>query len=212
LNSLSNSIRQDKALVLIDVQQGFHDPIWGVRNNLEAESKIKVLLTAFRQAQIPVIHVQHLSREVQSPLRPGQAGVEFMDGVGPHDGEPVFQKSVNSGFIGTNLENYLRTKGIQSLILVGFTSDHCVSTTARMGANLGFLITVVADATVAFDRQAVDVKNAKYPAELVHQVSLASLNREFATIATCLEVCRGLNSDQASIPICLTSTSISKSG
>jgi isochorismate hydrolase len=57
----------------------------------------------------------------------------------------VFRKHVNSAFIGTGLEAYLQTQGIRDLVLVGLTTDHCVSTSARMAANLGFAVTVVAD-------------------------------------------------------------------
>jgi nicotinamidase-related amidase len=169
------------ALILIDVQKGFHDSYWGGRNNPEAEKHIEVLLECFRSHNIPVIHVQHMSVEVQSPLRPDRPGSEFIPGLGPKNDEKVFQKSVNSAFIGTNLEQYLRQNQLQRLVFVGFTTDHCVSTSTRMAANLGFDATIVADATVAFARQGL---KELFPADLVHEVSLASLNKEFAKVLT----------------------------
>jgi nicotinamidase-related amidase len=60
------------------------------------------------------------------------------------------------------------------------TTEHCISTTARMGANLGFGITIVADATAAFEHKGYDGRH--YTADEVHNVELANLNREFATI------------------------------
>ena len=57
------------ALLLIDVQRGFYDPSWGKRNNPTAENNIKLILDAFRAAALPVIHIQHLSKQVNSPLR-----------------------------------------------------------------------------------------------------------------------------------------------
>jgi nicotinamidase-related amidase len=176
---------ENTALLLIDVQQGFKDSRWGKRNNPTAEQKIEELLNLFRKASLPVIHVQHLSTEATSPLRPGQPGVDFMAPLAPRVGERIFQKKVNSAFIGTNLENHLRSEGIQSLVMVGFTSDHCVSTSARMAANLGFNVFVVSDATVAFERSGV---NSTYPPDIVHEVSLASLRGEFAVIATAAEI------------------------
>lgn len=176
---------ENTALVLVDVQQGFTDPHWGNRNNPTAEQKIKELLNLFRKASLPVIHVQHLSAEENSPLCPGQPGVELMAPMAPQGMERIFQKRVNSAFIGTDLEKHLRSEDIRSLVMVGFTSDHCVSTSARMAANLGFSVGIVSDATVAFDRQGV---HSTYPANLVHDVSLASLNGEFATIMTTEEV------------------------
>jgi nicotinamidase-related amidase len=174
------NVKNKTALIIIDVQKGFNDPIWGKRNNPKAEENIKTLLNVFRETSNPVIHIQHLSVEPKSPLRPGQNGSEFMEGMEPKLGERVFQKSVNSAFIGTGLEAYLRENQITSLVLAGITSDHCVSTTTRMAANLGFEVTVVADATIAFERKSIT--GQIFDAELVHQVSLASLSGEFAVI------------------------------
>lgn len=172
--------RSDVALLLIDVQKGFHDPVWGNRNNLAAEENIKMLLQFFRKVSAFIIHIQHLSTEPDSPLRPGQFGVEFMDSIRPQGEEMVFQKSVNSAFIGTELERYLREKNVHLLFMVGFTSDHCVSTTTRMAANLGFKTVVVSDAVVTFQRFGIGGRILS--ADLVHEVSLASLADEFASI------------------------------
>ncbi|MGZ3790189.1 MAG: cysteine hydrolase family protein [Bacteriovorax sp.] len=176
--------KKNCALILIDLQKGFHESnYWGKRNNPNAEEKIIHLLSVFREQRLEIIHVQHLSTEENSPLRPGQNGAEFISGLGPLFGERVFQKSVNSAFIGTSLENYLRSKEITTLAMAGFTSDHCVSTTARMASNQGYEVSIVHDATVTFDRAGID--GAIYPAELVHQVSMASLNKEFVRVLSC---------------------------
>lgn len=124
------------ALLLIDVQQGLDEPRWGARNNPDAEQRIADLLAAWRDASWPVIHVQHLSTEPDSPLRPDRPGNAFKPEALPIEGEPVFQKNVNSAFIGTNLETHLRDRGIDSLVIAGITTDHCVSSTTRMAGNL----------------------------------------------------------------------------
>jgi nicotinamidase-related amidase len=168
------------ALVVIDVQKGFDDPRWGRRNNPQAEVAIRKLLEAWRRAGMPVIHTQHCSREPNSPLRPSAPGNEIKEMVAPLEGEAVLRKNVNSAFIGTDLERLLRTRGIETVVLVGITTDHCVSTTARMAANLGFETYVVSDATATFDR--IGPGGSKYTAEEVHTVNLASLHQEFATV------------------------------
>lgn len=168
------------ALILVDVQAGFDDPYWGPRNNPSAEAAIARLLAAWRAAKRPVIHVQHLSREPRSPLRPGQPGVEFKREARPLPGEPVVQKHVNSGFIGTDLEKRLRAASIETVVLAGFCTDHCVSTTARMATNLGFKAVIPADAVVAYDRKGYD--GTVHPAELIHRTALASLHGEFAVV------------------------------
>ena len=173
---------QDAALLLIDVQQGLDDPRYGARNNPDAEQRIADLLAAWRDARRPVIHVQHLSLEPQSPLRAEAPGHAFKVEALPMPGEPVFRKHVNSAFIGTELEAHLRARGIGSLVIAGITTDHCVSTTARMAGNLGFAVTVVDDATATFERRGPD--GAHYSADLMHRAALASLHGEFATVCS----------------------------
>jgi nicotinamidase-related amidase len=171
-----------KTLILIDVQKGFLEPYWGPRNNPQAETVMAGLLENWRLRRAPVIHVQHLSIEPQSPLNPklSPKGAEFMDFAQPLAGERVFTKNVNSAFIGTELEQSLRQMGAQELVFCGFTSDHCVSTSVRMAKNLGFSPVMVADALVTFDR--VDYQGKRFPADLVQAVSLASLHGEFARV------------------------------
>ena len=62
------------ALVVIDVQQGFDDPMWGRRDNPACEANIALLVDAWRQAERPVVLVRHDSTSPGSPLRPGQPG------------------------------------------------------------------------------------------------------------------------------------------
>jgi nicotinamidase-related amidase len=174
------TVAPNAALILIDVQQGMDDPRLGSRNNGDAEQRIVALLSAWRDGRWPVIHVQHMSCEPDSPFRPERPGNAFKVEATPLVDEPVFQKQVNSAFIGTDLEGYLRQQGIQDLIFVGLTTDHCVSTSVRMAANLGFAVTVVADATATFNRVSYD--GASFDAEQMHQAALASLHSEFATI------------------------------
>jgi nicotinamidase-related amidase len=168
------------ALLVIDVQQGFDDPAWGRRNNPEMEARVAEMLDAWRVFRLPILHARHMSTLSGSPLRPGQPGNEFKPAAVPRANEPVIEKRVNSCFIGTALDEHLRRSGIAGLILAGLTTNHCVSTTARMAGNLGYAVRVVSDATAAFDRTGPD--GVHYPAELVHAVALSDLHGEFADV------------------------------
>lgn len=168
------------ALLVIDVQRGFDDPYWGERNNPNLEQNIAKLIDAFRCSQWPVIHIRHMSTSPHSPLRPNQSGNAFKPEAMPEAGEKIFEKTVNSAFIGTGLEEYLKQEGISAVVICGLTTDHCVSTTTRMAGNLGFDTMLVSDAVATFGRAGVD--GHLYDAETIHQTALASLNGEFAWV------------------------------
>ena len=168
-------------LLVVDVQKGFDDYNQTLHRNTPAlEANIARLLDAWRRTKRPVVFVQHVSKLQDSPLRPDQPGVEIKDEIRPRDGEPIVQKSVNSAFIGTSLEADLRARGHQTLVVTGMQTNYCVSTTVRMAGNLGFDTYVVSDATATFDNTGPDGR--VWPAQLLHDVSLADLHGEFATV------------------------------
>ncbi len=184
--SPDDRLAADAALVIGDLQTSFDDPRFRPRNNPEAEANIAKLLAAWRETGGPVIHVQHLSREADSPYRPGQPGCAFKDEVRPQAGELVIQKSTNSAFVDTGLGPYLEDKGIRTLVITGVATNNCVEATARMAGNLGYETYVVSDATATADR--TDLVGRVWRAEEIQALTLANLQGEYATVATTQEV------------------------
>lgn len=182
------------ALIVIDVQKGLDEQqYWGERNNPDAEQNMARLLDAWRRRGWAIYHLHHQSKNPNSPLRPNYVGNEIKDIVRPQPGEPVLQKTENSAFIGTDLEERLRASNQSAVVLIGLTTDHCVSSTARMAANLGFDAIVVSDATATFDRYS-PITSRRFTAEEMHEVELTSLNGEFARIAETGALLRALGS------------------
>ena len=170
-----------RALVLIDFQKGFDNPVWGERNNPGAEDVALTLLADWRAKGWPIYHVQHLSAE--GGVFRGEAA-EFKSGFGSHGDEVLIQKSVNSAFIGTDLEARLRAAGTPQLTICGLTTPHCVSTTARMAANFGFDVELVEDATAAFTATA-DMSwkdGSKFDPQVIHDMALAHIHGEFVNV------------------------------
>lgn len=168
------------ALLVIDVQKGLDNPALGERSNPQAEANIARLLAEWRQQNRPVIHVKHNSTNPNSKLRPELPGNAIKEEAKPLPDEPLFEKSVNSAFIGTHLEHYLREEEISDLVIVGLTAEHCVSTSVRMAANLGFDVTLVADATASHEKTGPD--GTHFPADTIHTYSLATLEGEFCRV------------------------------
>ena len=172
------------ALILIDIQKAFDNiEHWGgQRNNRNAENNAGELLKLWRENNLPIFHIKHCSSNPTSLLNERNEGNEFKDIVKPIGEESIIKKNVNSAFIGTNLKEQLDNAKISKLVIVGLTTDHCVSTTARMAGNFGYDTFLVSDATATFNKKGIDGQN--YSAELIHETSLASLNGEFATVVT----------------------------
>lgn len=182
------SLDQKPALLIIDAQNAFDEHAYwgGNRNNPQAEENIKLLLDTWRKLSLPVFHAKHNSIHPESPLFPGKPGNEIKAALRPLPSEPLLAKNVNSAFIGTDLQERLNRQHISQLVVTGFISDHCVATTIRMAGNLGFDTYAVADAMSTFDRTGIN--GEQYTAEQIHLVTLASLNKEFATIVNTQKV------------------------
>ncbi|KJY41203.1 isochorismatase [Streptomyces sp. NRRL B-1568] len=155
-------ITENSALIVIDVQKGWHAPVFPPRNNPAAEDNIAALIDSWQAAGRPVVFVRHDSPKPDSPLRPGQEGNDLQDfveqrrgkGTGP---ELLLTKTVNSAFIGTpDLRSWLDAAGIRQIVVAGIMTNWCVDTTARMGGNLGYDVIVPVDATHTFDAAGPD--------------------------------------------------------
>jgi nicotinamidase-related amidase len=181
------SIINQPALLVLDVQKGFDDPYWGKRTNPHAEENILKLLTEWRKRGWEIIYSQHLSLLPQSPLNyQNKVGVEFKEIIKPMPNEVVFQKNVNSAFIGTELETYLKEKLITSVVITGLSTQHCVSTTTRMSGNLGYQTYLVEDAIAAYE--ITDHNGNYHSAEDVQKFEVAALHKEFATIVKTVDL------------------------
>ncbi|MET3729183.1 nicotinamidase-related amidase [Fictibacillus halophilus] len=168
-------------LLIVDVQKGFDETdFWGERNNANAEVNMLILLGAFREVGLPVFHVQHQSVNEHSPLHPSKLGYQLKTGFEPKEDELLFIKNVNSAFIGTELKDSLEKEEIEHIVIIGLTSNHCVSTTTRMAANYGFGVSLIHDATAAFKIKSYD--GTVFSAQEVHESALAHLHQEFAEI------------------------------
>ncbi len=172
------------ALLLVDVQEGVNDVKYyggpsGKRNNYNAEENMRCLLTEWRRLGKQVAFTRHNSRELNSPLKLSLETGKQIEGLDIHESDIVVDKDVNSGFIGTSLEVELRRSGIDRLVVMGFYTNYCIETTVRMAGNLGFDTYLVHDACAAINTLGHD--GTYYDADLVHNMSIASLHGEFCT-------------------------------
>lgn len=195
----------ETALLLIDIQKGV-DVLdhWGGptgrRNNPSAEAVMLDLLHQWRAAQRPVGYSRHDSREAASPLKLSLPTGQFKAGFEPAPDELVVTKDVNSAFVGTDLEIQLRRRHIDRLVVVGFFTNMCVETTVRMANNLGFDTYLVPDGCATTNRVGPD--GFDHDPEVVHQLSVANLNREFCTTLSPADAGSLLDGDRSDLDRC----------
>jgi nicotinamidase-related amidase len=167
-------------LLVVDVQRALDDPSWGERNNPDFEQNLAAALEAWRRHHAPIVHVRNESTDPAGLFVRGTPGFDYKPEAAPRDGEPEVVKSANSAFVGTDLEQRLRRSGATAVAVVGLTTDHCCSSTARMASDLGFETWVIEDALATFPR--TDHAGERIAADTMHRAALASLNGEFGEV------------------------------
>ena len=175
-------ISKNPALILVDIQKAFLEKDYPgfKRNNPNAEMVSGKILKKWRELKLPIIHVRHSSKNPYSKLHQSKPGFEFNDFVKPINDEIILTKKVNSAFIGTNLEDILIKNKINTLVFVGMTTNHCISTTVRMSGNLGFETILISDSTACYNTKGMD--GQMIDSDIIFKSALASLNEEFATV------------------------------
>jgi nicotinamidase-related amidase len=177
-------------LLPIDMQLAFDGKPWPQRWNKGVDKNGRAALSAWRNAERPVVHVRHDSVVPGSTLGPSHAGNQFRQGFEPLDGERLVSKSVNSAFIGTDLDLHLRRIGAKCIVTFGISTDMCVSTTVRMGANMGWPMILVEDACDCFDLPKND--GGIIPARQIHEAHVATLGFEFCKVVTAAQLVAAL--------------------
>lgn len=176
-------------LVIVDIQNDYFEggafPLVGPG---AAAERARSLLEGFRRAGLPVVHVQHVWDAPDAVfMRPGTPGVQIHPLVAPAEGEPVVTKAHPNAFRETSLREVLGEA--ESLVVCGMMSSMCVDATVRAAADLGYAVTVAADACAAPDLSfgGVDV-----PAAAVHAAFMAALADSYAEVLPAADVLAAL--------------------
>ncbi len=170
-----------RALLLIDIQRdyfpGGRQPLVGSDRAADAASSV---LGHFRAGSEPIVHVQHSWDEPGAAyLKPGTSGFAHDDRVAPAGDEPVVVKESPNAFVETDLEERLRSDGIDRLVVAGMMTSMCVDATVRAAVDLGFAVTVVGDACAAPD---LEHGGVHVPGDQVHAAFLAALAAGYAEV------------------------------
>jgi nicotinamidase-related amidase len=170
-----------RGLLIIDIQRDyFPGGAYPLVEPEAAAEQAAAVLAAFRASGDPVLHLRHVwDADDATFMRPGTDGVEIHPAVAPSGDEPVLDKAEPNGFLGTPLDEELRTRGIDELVVAGMMSSMCVDATVRAAADKGFAVTVVQDACAAPD---LEFRGTPVPGATVHAAFMAALADGYATV------------------------------
>jgi len=177
----------DTALVVIDIQNDYFP---GGAMELEgadaAGAKAGIAIKSFREKKLPVIHVRHLSvRPGATFFLPGTRGAEIHASVQPAAGETVVEKNFPNSFRNTGLKDLLEIQGVKNLVIAGMMTHMCVDASVRHAADLGYKVTLLADACAT---RAQSYGGETVPARQVHAAFLAALNGFYAKVVNTHEL------------------------
>lgn len=162
----------ESALIMIDCQNTYREGIMQLEGVEQALLNANQLLRRAREAGIPVFHIQH-DAGVGSPYDVTAENGQIADIVAPVTGEPVIVKNFPDSFSSTDLDDQLNAIECKNLILTGFMSHMCVSSTARGGFDRGYAVSVVENTTAT--RELPDGKGDVISAAEVQRASLRGL-------------------------------------
>lgn len=121
------------ALMIIDLQKAYyHDNVKASMDS--ATAYINAVLPWFREKGLPIIWVQHQSKEAGA--FPGQEGFEFIDELTPLEGEFRIIKTYGNSFNKTECLDILKEAGIDTVLITGYCAEYCVLSTYRGAADL----------------------------------------------------------------------------
>ncbi len=169
-----------EALLIIDVQNDyFEGGACELHNAREAESHIADLIQESRELGRHIIYIKHINQLDDDFFVEGTYGCEISDRIKPLPTDTVIVKYCPNSFLGTELNDCLRSLGVEKLIVCGMMTHMCVDTTVRAAMDHGYDVTLVANACATMD---LTINGETIPAETVQKTYIASLAGIFAKI------------------------------
>ena len=176
-----------QALLIIDIQNDyFPGGAMELEGSEAAGAKAAAAIRSFRDRQLPVIHVRHLSvRPGATFFLPGTRGAEIHASVQPAPGETVVEKNFPNSFRNTPLRDELERLKAKDLVVAGMMTHMCVDASVRHAADLGYKVTLLGDACAT---RAQSYGGETVPARQVHAAFLAALNGFYAKVVNTHEL------------------------
>ncbi len=169
-----------RALLVIDVQNEYFTGKLPVTHPANSLANILRAMDAAHAASIPVVVIQHAAPQPDSTVfRKGSREWELLPDIAQRPRELLMEKSLPGSFTDTDLERWLRFRGVDTVVIAGYMTQMCCDTTSRQAAHLGLNVEFLSDATgtLAFENEA-----GKVTAEELHRAILVTQQLRFARV------------------------------
>ena len=176
------------ALVVIDFQNEYFTGRMPIPDGQQAMTKARELVAFADQAKIPVYHIQHIAPAGSAVFALDGEGVNFHPLMQPRAGDTVLQKTTVSVFASTDLDRWLKEKGVKTLIFAGLMTHACVAGGARDAAPLGYQVVVASDASAT--RSITRANAQSVDANSLHSAALAEIEDTFGDVMTTAQIIR----------------------
>ena len=139
-----------RALLVIDVQNVYFSGKLRIIHPQDTLSNILAAMDRARQSAIPVVVVQH-SASSMAAFSKGSPEWQLHPEIAKRGHDLLIEKTMPGSFTGTVLESWLRTRGIDTVVIAGYMTQMCCDTTSRQAVHLGFNVEFLSDATGTLD-------------------------------------------------------------
>jgi nicotinamidase-related amidase len=121
-------------------------------NEQKVIENIKKLISTARDNKKEVIYVRHDDGK-GTGLEKGTDGWQIYNDIAPNDNEFIVEKQYNSAFHKTGLREYLESKQIDTIILVGLQTEYCIDATLKSAFDYGYKIIIPKETNTTFDNE-----------------------------------------------------------
>jgi nicotinamidase-related amidase len=179
-----------RALLVIDVQNEYFTGRLPVTYPAGSLERIVQAAGAARSKSIPVVFIQHTAPQRDSKtFRKGSDSWKLHPAIAETACDHLVEKTLPGSFTGTDLEAWLRQRGVDTVVIVGYMTQMCCDTTARQAMHLGFSVEFLSDATGTL---AVSNEAGSVTAEEMHRAILVTQAMKFSRVLTAQQWMEGL--------------------
>jgi nicotinamidase-related amidase len=171
-----------RCLLVIDVQNEYFSGKLPVRYPETSLPNILRAMDSAHVAQVPTIVVQHAAPQPDSVVfRRGSPEWQLRPEVAVRPRAALVHKYLPGSFTGTDLEQWLREHGVDTVVIAGYMTQMCCDTTARQALHLGFNVEFLSDSTGTLD---VTNEAGSVSAEELHRAILVTQQMRFSKVMT----------------------------